>query len=224
MGTGISTIRKLKLYPTPLLAIKEVAPDVFVIRIKREEDFIPGQVVGISHDNVLEPRLYSIASGKDEENIDILFNIKYDGLLSPILAKKNAGDILYISKPFGSFILNHSHAYWIASGTGIAPFRSYYRSGYRPIELIHGGRTMQSFYFHEEFENQSDFPFIRCCSSDVSGEVYAGRLTHYLRQHDQLKPEAFYFLCGSAEMVVEVRDILIGKGIPYHQVVAEIYF
>jgi ferredoxin--NADP+ reductase len=33
-----------------------------------------------------------------------------------------------------------------------------------------------------------------------------------------------YYLCGSAEMVVDVRDILIAKGIPYEQIFAEIYF
>ena len=33
-----------------------------------------------------------------------------------------------------------------------------------------------------------------------------------------------YYLCGSADMVVEVRDILIGKGIPFGHIISEIYF
>jgi ferredoxin--NADP+ reductase len=33
-----------------------------------------------------------------------------------------------------------------------------------------------------------------------------------------------YYLCGSAEMVVESREILISKGIPFNNIVAEIYF
>ncbi len=31
-------------------------------------------------------------------------------------------------------------------------------------------------------------------------------------------------LCGNAEMVVEVRDLLISRGIPFGQIRAEIYF
>ena len=33
-----------------------------------------------------------------------------------------------------------------------------------------------------------------------------------------------YYLCGSAEMVVECREILLGKGIAFSNIVAEIYF
>ena len=33
-----------------------------------------------------------------------------------------------------------------------------------------------------------------------------------------------YYLCGSAEMVVEIRDILIEKGIPFDRIISEIYF
>ena len=33
-----------------------------------------------------------------------------------------------------------------------------------------------------------------------------------------------YYLCGSAEMVVGTRDILISKNVPYDAIIAEIYF
>ena len=39
-----------------------------------------------------------------------------------------------------------------------------------------------------------------------------------------LDPVLKYYLCGSAEMVVDTRDILIEKGIPFENIVSEIYF
>jgi ferredoxin--NADP+ reductase len=33
-----------------------------------------------------------------------------------------------------------------------------------------------------------------------------------------------YYLCGSSEMVVETRDILVDKGVPFGNIIAEIYF
>jgi ferredoxin--NADP+ reductase len=33
-----------------------------------------------------------------------------------------------------------------------------------------------------------------------------------------------YYLCGKALMVVEVRDLLISRGIPFENILSEIYF
>ena len=59
-----------------------------------------------------------------------------------------------------------------------------------------------------------------------SGEhdaVYPGRVTDYLRSVNHLPEDYKYYLCGRAEMVVEARDILIEKGIPFSSIVSEIY-
>ena len=49
-------------------------------------------------------------------------------------------------------------------------------------------------------------------------------VSSYLVEQTDLDPDLKYYLCGSAEMVVETRDILIGKGIPFGQIISEIYF
>jgi ferredoxin--NADP+ reductase len=54
--------------------------------------------------------------------------------------------------------------------------------------------------------------------------VYSGRVTQYLQEQARLDPNLKYYLCGSAEMVVEARDILISKGIPFEHIISEIYF
>jgi ferredoxin--NADP+ reductase len=54
--------------------------------------------------------------------------------------------------------------------------------------------------------------------------VFPGRVTDYLKTLENLPKDCPFFLCGKALMVVEVRDLLIAKGVPYEKIMAEIYF
>lgn len=217
-------IRNLPLQTFRLLQHNEISDGVFEIAFKRQHAFLPGQVVAISLDHSIAPRLYSICSGSSESLIHVLFNVKHDGLLSPQLAMMKVGDSLMVSPPFGAFLGDERPAWWIASGTGIAPFRSMIRSGLgKSKTLIHGGRTLNSFYYSEEMLKHADFHYVRCCSQESGEGVYSGRLTNWLR-HQDLPQNNMFYLCGSAEMVVEVRDILINKGVDIQQIMSEIYF
>jgi ferredoxin--NADP+ reductase len=89
--------------------------------------------------------------------------------------------------------------------------------------LIFGGRTEESFYFHQEFKDQNGLQYIPCSSVMKKDGFYTGRLTEYLKTNE-IKTDRNYFVCGSSEMVVQVRDILIAKGVEYDQIIAEIYF
>ena len=66
--------------------------------------------------------------------------------------------------------------------------------------------------------------YIRCSSSEQDENVYSGRVTEYLDEHPSLNPGLKYYICGNAEMVVDTRDILINKGIPFDHIISEIYF
>jgi ferredoxin--NADP+ reductase len=65
--------------------------------------------------------------------------------------------------------------------------------------------------------------YIRCCSGETSCNTFTGRVTEYLNETQNL-PEVMYYLCGQAMMVVEVRDLLINRGIRFENIMAEIYF
>ena len=103
---------------------EEISPGVHLISWKRMHNFYPGQVVKIAADPTMAPRIYSICSGNDEPEIKVLFNIKEDGLLTPQLAGLIPGMKIWTSKPYGSFRDGKKPAWWIAAGTGIAPFYS----------------------------------------------------------------------------------------------------
>ncbi len=203
----------------------EIAKGIFILTFKRSFEFTPGQVIGICLSENDDPRLYSIASGAQDNQIQILYNIKPAGKLTPPLARAKKGDIIYISPPFGSYFGSAEPAWWIATGTGIAPFASMFRSGLGADKvLIHGGRYLESFYFQDEFLPVLGKNYIRCCSQESGQDIYSGRLTAYLQEHPNLPTDIKYYLCGSAEMVVEARDILISKGIPFNNTISEIYF
>jgi ferredoxin/flavodoxin---NADP+ reductase len=215
-----------KFIKTRVLENIEIASGVFLLSLERHFDFIPGQVVGIHLRPVQDARLYSIASGNNEKVLKILFNIQPGGELTPSLAKCGKDDFLYVSTPFGWFTCSpEESAWWIASGTGIAPFASMYYSGISDNKrLIHGGRTIDSFYFQKDFLRGMSESYIRCCSGEMEEGLYHGRLTRYLEEQDNLPVTQTYYLCGRVEMVVAVRDILIKKGIPYQNILSEIYF
>ncbi len=91
-------------------------------------------------------------------------------------------------------------------------------------ELIHGVSYLNQFYFEDELEEGLDKRYHRCCSREQACNVFPGRVTDYLQQLDSLPTDVRYYLCGQALMVVEVRDLLISRGVPYEHIIAEIYF
>ncbi|HPE75028.1 MAG TPA: FAD-binding oxidoreductase [Draconibacterium sp.] len=206
-----------------LLNNLEISPGVHVISFKRDFSFLPGQVVKIAIDNNHAPRIYSICSGNTENEIRILFNIKDDGFLTPKLASMIPGEKILVSKPYGSFLGTGEKSWWIATGTGIAPFYSMIKSGLTTERLIHGVRHLNQFYFEDELEEALNNKYIRCCSAESSCNTIRGRVTDYLNEFQKL-PGLKYFVCGQALMVVEVRDLLIKKGIQFENIIAEIYF
>lgn len=217
--------RKLNLNKVKISRQTEIAPGVFVLSFPRPWDFTAGQVLGIGAHATDEARLYSIASGELDEEVDVLYNINPDGRLTPWLAKIATGDNIWVSEPFGSFTGTTEPAWWIASGTGIAPFSAMFRTGLTlGKKLIHGGRDLNSFYFSDKFARDLKENYVRCCSRDNAEGIYSGRITKYLSGLPQLPENQKYYLCGGAEMVVEVRDILIEKGIPFDNIISEIYF
>lgn len=202
-----------------------ISQNVYLLSFKRDFNFIPGQWLALGISPSENPRLYSIASGINNDEINILYDIKPLGALTPNMATLKKGDYIYISKPDGSFFGTDEKAWWIAAGTGIAPFRAMLESGLsKNKKLLHGARTLNAFYFEDEFLNILDNNYIRCCSKEKGNNIFEGRVTDYLKLQKNLPSDEKYYLCGSSEMVVETRDILVDKGVPFGNIIAEIYF
>ena len=169
--------------------------------------------------------MYSIASGEQEEYIELLYRIVPEGVLTPRLEMLKKGSNILVSEAFGKFTAIIKPAWFIATGTGLAPFLSMLRSGYHKDKtLIHGTREQRGFYFEDELRKILEERYIPCYSGGEKNSCCQGRVTTFLEQQQNLPIDIKYYLCGSAEMVVETRQILIDKGIPFQNIQSEIYF
>lgn len=203
----------------------EIAPGIFLLGFPRSFDFLPGQVIGIGLQKDGPRRLYSICSGNQDPEVLILYNVVQEGYLTPRLSTLNIGDTIWITEPRGDFLYQDGPGMWIATGTGIAPFYSMLRSGnHKEKKLVHGERYPDRFCFSNEFSETLGKSYIRCCSRDTGPGLFHGRVTDYLEQKAHLPTDINYYLCGRAEMVVEVRDLLIRRGVSFERILSEIYF
>ena len=92
-------------------------------------EFTPGQFVSFSDavNGKVVTRAYSIASAPSDSNrFELCLNIVEDGAFTPHLFGLAPGAVIQMPPPLGTFTLPASRrdALLIATGTGIAPFRS----------------------------------------------------------------------------------------------------
>lgn len=214
-----------RVTPVTISYTEQLSSGTYLIGFKRSFDFVAGQVIGIALEESGARRLYSICSGEKEGEVRILYKVIDSGYLTPQLSDLGTGDTIWITEPRGEFFTDPDAAVWIATGTGIAPYYAMLRSGLgKNKQLIHGCRYLEEFHFFDEFSEELDNNYIRCCSGESSDDAFFGRVTAFLEKQEELDPSIKYYLCGSAEMVVEARDILIRKGVPFDQIISEIYF
>jgi ferredoxin-NADP reductase len=213
---------KLKL--TRVTANREIAPGIFLLSFPRVFDFIPGQSVWLTVEREIPARLYSIASGTGEPRVEILYDLVPEGLLTPRLAGLRAGHTLLVSSAFGPFRDEDGPSCWVGAGTGVAPFASMVRSGLvREKTLIHGSRTIAGLLHRGLFADALGKRYVPCCSRETAEGVFHGRPTEWLTLQ-RLPLASRYLVCGGSRMVVDCRDIIIAKGVPFESVIGEIYF
>lgn len=228
--------------PCTILENRVLGPKGRLLRLEWQGSFIPGQVIGLAVNRDATPRWYSIASSPEEEGLSILYTLVEDGELTPRLFDLVPGSTIYLQEPRGQFVEQAawvrnpaSTIWWIANGTGIAPFVSMLRSGIQGSHrLVHGARTIEEAWFREECqarasENKDLFSYHLCLSQGKNGRgqgIHESRLTSWLQSEGTrlCKAQDHYMLCGSAGMIVEVREILGSIGIKHESISSEIYF
>ena len=218
-----NSVENLKI--TKVLKIERISSDSRIIFLERNFTFKAGQVIGITTRRQIPPRLYSIASGENDAEIQILYKTVPSGTLTPHLDLLKTGDSVWVSEPFGSFLGSTDPAWLICSGTGIAPYLAMIKSGQINEKiLLHGSRFYENFYFADYLRYTLGTNYKQCCTGEILEGVFSGRVTDYIEKNLTPQPKYKYYLCGSAEMVVESRQILIEKGIRFSDILSEIYF
>jgi ferredoxin/flavodoxin---NADP+ reductase len=222
-GTGRG-IDPADLRPLTVTANEQVVPGIFRLAFPRPFDFVPGQLIALTVDLAVPFRFYSIASGKDQPQVEVLYDLVPEGLLTPRLARLSPGDTLFHSPPFGRFTDGEGPSCWVAAGTGAAPFISMLRSGLAEGKiLVQGSRTAGGLLERGLFSDALRERYFPCCSRETGEGIFSGRTTEWLATQP-LPAVPRYLLCGSSRMVVDARDVIIGKGAPFASILGEIYF
>jgi len=192
--------------------------------------FAPGQFVSFEIERqdgrVPATRAYSIASAPHQHHtIDLVVNRVPGGTGSDYLFGLREGAHTAFKGPVGSFVLHDSSRdlLFVATGTGIAPFRSMLwsladRSSSRRITLLWGLRSESDVYYQNELlrlrERLPYFSVVTTLSRPTGGWCGAvGRVSALVEARITDVANLEVFLCGNGAMIRDVRDILRGKGL-----------
>lgn len=202
--------------------------DVFELSLEREGlDFTPGDCLALFAADGRVSRPYSIASGNREDAIRFIIRLMPGGEVTPFLASRRPGDAVRVSPPFGWFRPGEHAAerpcVFIATGTGIAPFRSVLRSqpSLKPAALLYGVRKKEDLVDPEWLVERAGA--VLAVSREQVPGCFHGRVTQLLDSLGELG-EADYYLCGLDTMIDEVTNWLEARGTGIVRIHRECFF
>lgn len=227
----------------------EIAPGLgsFVFEAQNGEgfDFTPGQFVSFSAeiDGKRITRAYSIASAPAPSHavrrFELYLNLAPEGIFSRLLFAMKSGDTVEMRPPLGMFVLRQPprDSLFIATGTGIAPFRSmlqaHLKASSPSFTLLFGVRYESHLMYRAEFEElAARFPQFRFWPTLSRPEPdWTGRTGHvqgHLEEALGGRGETFrrdvdVYLCGLKLMVDDVRARLKASGFDRKQIFYEKY-
>jgi ferredoxin-NADP reductase len=199
--------------------------------------FVPGQFVSVTaavgDDEIT--RAYSVVSPPNGGRFALCANLVQGGHLSPFLFALRQGDEIQFKGPYGAFTLRRpaSDSIFVATGTGIAPFRSILLSQLEPLAdrrftLIFGVRHEQGLLYHDEllaldkrYENFEYKPTLTRPPEQWTGRV--GRVQQWVIEALGDRRDVDVYICGLREMVDHMRTSLKELGLDRKRIIYEKY-
>jgi ferredoxin-NADP reductase len=223
-----------------LIQSREIAPNTRHFEFEAPDwkaAFVPGQFLSVTatigDDEIT--RAYSIVSPPDGNRFAFCANLVQEGRLSPFLFSLSPGAEIDFKGPYGAFILRRplSDSILVATGTGIAPFRSMLLSqlGANPdhrFTLIFGVRYEQGLLYHDELtalaENFRHFdyrPTLTRPPDHWTGRT--GRVQQPVLEALGDRRDVDVYICGLREMVDDMRSKLKAIGLDRKRIIYEKY-
>jgi len=224
-----------------VLGFHDIAPEVrhFVFEVPGAQQihFKPGQFVSFNEtlNGKKITRPYSIVSLPDGNRFELCLNLVHEGVFTPHLFAMQPGDSIEMSAPLGFFVIRDpaKEAVFIATGTGIAPFRamapdylSHPRA--RQLTLLFGVRHAETIYYRDDFDaltgrypNFRFWPTLSRAESSWTGRI--GHVQTHLLEAIGDRRDLDVYICGLKAMVDDVRAMLKGLGFDRKQIVFEKY-
>lgn len=180
-----------------------------------------------------EHRAYSMVNMPDGTG-RLVFCIKLveGGVGSEFISRLKIGDAVTMNGPFGEFVVDgfDRPLVFVAAGVGVAPFLGVVSQallrGSSVVTLLFGVRSEEDIFYHEKFASLTspNFKFIPLLSQpkgEWQGET--GRVTDYIKKHNDAFAGAIFYVCGSPGFVSDVRILLLEQGVPARDIHVEIF-
>ncbi len=216
---------KIKKFKTKLIHKKPLTHDIVELRFELLEpktiDFEAGQYIQLhsepykGRDSVM--RAYSMSSvPSDNNHVELNVRLVPDGICTTwVFEHMKEGDDVYISGPYGDFMLtdNEGPIICMAGGSGMAPIYSILNHMVennitRPTYYFFGAREQRDLFYVEELkkmDKENDwFTFIPALSNepeDSGWDGARGLVTEVLRDYFDDCEGYEAYLCGSPGMV-----------------------
>lgn len=225
---SLATITQITPIATEVLEVKFTRPVGF--------EYMAGQFIQliIPSETGEILRSYSISSAPHETELELCVKLLPGGVGSNFFRALKLGDQINFYGSVGRFTVQpelNSPLVFVATGSGLAPVMSMIsdvleaRGCLAPVSLLFGVRTQVDIFWQERLQTLAaqfpNFSYTITLSQPESG--WTGVVGRVTAQLSTLPQAAHYFLCGSGEMVSEVRHHLITAGEPATSIHFEIF-
>ena len=187
-------------------------------------------------------RAYSICSGVNEDELSVAVKRVPNGVFSTYATTQlKAGDVLEVMPPKGSFvffydIFGNRDIMLFSAGSGVTPMMSIAKTALSKTNIkvvfVYGNKSKEEALFFDEIEAlRIQYPerfFVHYAFSQRPwGDHYTGRI------NDRIVNEIFakykdlnwgrYYACGPTELVKNLREILLLRGIDKDRIFTELF-
>ena len=187
-------------------------------------------------------RAYSICSGVNESELSVAVKRVPNGVFSTYATTQlKAGDVLEVMPPKGSFvffydIFGNRDIMLFSAGSGVTPMMSIAKTALSKTNIkvvfVYGNKSKEEALFFDEIEAlRIQYPerfFVHYAFSQRPwGDHYTGRI------NDRIVNEIFakykdlnwgrYYACGPTELVKNLREILLLRGIDKDRIFTELF-
>lgn len=227
-------------YLVRVLDARMITPTIRAIQVEKPADWVfrasQAARIFLPTPQGLEPHPISMASSPTRDYLEFAVRHSTSAWKESFFALR-AGDTIQIEGPVARFFLDPTHpAILITGGVGITPFKGmleYATDARLPIklELIYSNRAPEEIAYKKELdalakENpciQIHYTLTRADHAhEWQGRV--GRIdVELLRQVMEGKPDAFFYLCGTPQMLTDVTLMLESLGISPERILRETF-
>lgn len=236
------TFSKPQKYTAEVIEKTQITQTVYKARYKFVEpqsiQFVAGQTIMLT----VAPNVYramSIASPPQENDvITSVQNVAPGGPGSKWMVALKVGDPVEMMAPLGRFTVDHDSPrkkVFVATGTGIAPFRSMLldttdnRIPNEQISLYWGLRSITDIFMNDELERidveRDNLNYHLTLSRPPEGwKGLTGHVTDLVFAKEQDIAACDFYLCGNKQMIMEMETRLSEKGVPKEQMRFDPFF